>query len=62
MAQKSIRARGRDYMPGLAWRRLGVEPVEVSELAENREILQVLQGSCPAGRRFYQRNNRCENE
>ena len=49
-------------MPGLAWRRLGVEPVEVSELAENREILQVLQGSCPAGRRFYQRNNRCENE
>ena len=42
------RTRWSDCISGLVWRRLGVEPAEISEIAVGREILRVL-GLLPSG-------------
>jgi len=54
------RSRWRDYISGLAWSRLGVDPAELSEIAIDCEVFWVVLGLLPP--RLSQRKTGHENE
>jgi len=47
LSRSRPRARWRDYISGLAWSRLGVEPAEVYLIAVDREVFRVFLGLLP---------------
>jgi len=44
---KMPRSKWSDYISGLAWYRLGVEPAELSEIAIYHQVLRVSKGCLP---------------